>query len=391
MKRYIFTHLIALALGGLVAIILSDQLRDNSSEKVVEDTAEELKVQPKEKQSILPGQRVDDKKDSLIQVSKKETEKLPTPKDRIYEQMMGKVPLDEVLEWLGKLEGEIPSYEILEWLDKRNGDAEANAMVGILLKDPELFRNAIKLDPDNPHLHLLAANFSEFSDAEKLHHSKRFYTLEPENSYAAISYLVQLLKAGRNDNAIEVLEETAHRENYEDYRSQTMLLRQEALIASGIHPVAAKISGFETCSGISPVDFLGSIRKLSELIQSMPENKRSSIAKLSANAVLRFRENSAESFIENAVSVAGERALIEKINDESTPVYDGLSNEEVKNAILLENKKMAKVLEKLAKLDVSGWLTEDPVTYSQYIDRRMLFGVENAIDWAFKKLEIEKQ
>ena len=52
---------------------------------------------------------------------------------------------------------------------------------------------------------------------------------------------------------------------------------------------------------------------------------------------------------------------------------------------------MAKVLEELAKLDVSGWLAEDPVTYSQYIDRRMLFGVENAIDWVFKKLEIEKE
>ena len=52
---------------------------------------------------------------------------------------------------------------------------------------------------------------------------------------------------------------------------------------------------------------------------------------------------------------------------------------------------MAKVLEKLAKLDASGWLTENPVTYSQYIDRRMLFGVENAIDWAFKKLEIEEE
>ena len=87
------------------------------------------------------------------------------------------------------------------------------------------------------------------------------------------------------------------------------------------------------------------MRKLSEQIPSMPENKRSSIAKLSANAVLRFRENSAENFIENLVSVAGERALIEKINDESTPVYDGLSNEEAKNAILLEQKKMAKVLE----------------------------------------------
>ena len=70
---------------------------------------------------------------------------------------------------------------------------------------------------------------------------------------------------------------------------------------------------------------------------------------------------------------------------------DGLSNEEAKNSILLENEKMAKVLKKLAKLDVSEWLTEDPVTYSQYIDRRMLFGLENAIDWAFEKLEIEEE
>ena len=84
MKRYIFTHLIALVLGGLVAMILSGHLHHNASEKVVEDTAVESKVQPKEKQSILPEQRVDDKKDSLVQVSRKETEKLPTPKDRIY-------------------------------------------------------------------------------------------------------------------------------------------------------------------------------------------------------------------------------------------------------------------------------------------------------------------
>jgi hypothetical protein len=373
MKRYIFTHLIALVLGGLVAMILSGKLHDNSSDEVVEDSAVESKVQPKEKQSILPEQRMDDKKDSLIQVSKKETEKILTQKDHIYEQMIGEIPKDE----------------ILEWLDKRKGNSEANAMVGILLKDPELFRNAIKLDPDNPYLHHLAANFSEFSDTEKLHHSERFYSLESDNSYAAMSYLVQLLNAGRNDTAIAVLEETAHRENYEDYRFQAALLRQEALIASGIHPVAAKIRGFLVPSGMNSVEFLGSIRQLSEIIPSVSENKRSSIAKLSANAVLRFRENSAESLIDNAFLLKAEREVIEKINDESIPLYDGLSNEEAKNAILLEHEKMAKLFEKLAKVNVS--LLKNPVIYSQYIDRRMLFGQENAVDWALKNLEIEEE
>ena len=84
MKRYIFTHLIALVMGGLVVMILSGHLHDNASEKVVEDTAVESKVQPKDKQSILPEQRVDDKKDSLIQVSKKETEKLSRPQKIVF-------------------------------------------------------------------------------------------------------------------------------------------------------------------------------------------------------------------------------------------------------------------------------------------------------------------
>ena len=371
MKRYIFTHLIALVLGGLVAMILSDQLYHNASEKVVEDTAVESKVQPKEKQSILPEQRVDDKKDSLIQVSKKEPEKILTPKDHIYEQMIGEIPKDE----------------ILEWLDKRNGNSEANAMVGILLEDPELFRNAIKLDPDNPYIHYLAANFSEFSDAEKLHHSERFYSLESDNSYAAMSYLVQLLNAGRNDTAIEVLEEITHRENYEDYRFQAALLRQEALIASGIHPVAAKIRGFLVPSGMNSGELFESIRQLSEIIPSEAENKRSSIANLSANAVLRFRENSAESLIDNVYLLKAEREVIEKINDESFPLYDGLSNEEARNTILSEYEKVEKLAKKLAKVNVS--LLKNPIIYSQYIDRRMLFGMENAIDWALKNLEIE--
>ena len=46
-------------------MILSGQLHHNASKKVVEDSAVESKVQPKEKQAILPEQRVDDKKDSL--------------------------------------------------------------------------------------------------------------------------------------------------------------------------------------------------------------------------------------------------------------------------------------------------------------------------------------
>ena len=68
-----------------------------------------------------------------------------------------------------------------------------------------------------------------------------------------------------------------------------------------------------------------------------------------------------------------------------------MSNEEAKNAILLEQKKMAKLCEKLYKLELNQGLKKNPVTYSQYIDRRMLFGLENAIDWAFKKLEIEEE
>ena len=373
MKRYIFTHLIALVLGGLVAMILSGQLYHNASEKVVEGSAVESKVRPKEKQSILPEQRVDDKKDSLIQVSKKEPEKILTPKDHIYEQMIGEIPKDE----------------ILEWLDKRNGNSEANAMVGILLEDPELFRNAIKLDPNNPYIHYLAANFSEFSDAEKLHHSERFYSLESDNSYAAMSYLVQLLNAGRNDTAIEVLEEITHRENYEDYRFQTALLRQEALIASGIHPVAAKIRGFLVPSGMNSGELFESVRQLSEIMPSLEENKRSSIAKLSANAVLHFRENSAESIVDNAYLLKAEREVIEKINDESFPLYDGLSNEEARNTILSEYEKVEKLAKKLAKVNDS--LLKNPIIYSQYIDRRMLFGMENAIDWALKNLEIEEE
>ena len=373
MKRYIFTHLIALVLGGLITVILSRQLYHNASEKVVEGSAVESKVRPKEKQSILPEQRVDDKKDSLIQVSKKEPEKILTPKDHIYEQMIGEIPKDE----------------ILGWLDKRNGNSEANAMVGILLEDPELFRNAIKLDPNNSYIHYLAANFSEFSDAEKLHHSERFYSLESDNSYAAMSYLVQLLNAGRNDTAIEVLEEITHRENYEDYRFQTALLRKEALIASGIHPVAAKIRGFLIPSGMNTGGLFESVRQLSEIIPSLEENKRSSIAKLSANAVLRFRENSAESLIDNVYLLKAEREVIEKINDESIPLYDGLSNEEAKNQILSEYEKVEKLAEKLAKVNVS--LLKNPIIYSQYIDRRMLFGMENAIDWALKNLEIKEE
>ena len=57
----------------------------------------------------------------------------------------------------------------------------------------------------------------------------------------------------------------------------------------------------------------------------------------------------------------------------------------------LENEKMAKCCEEISQIGCpQDGLQEDPVTYSQYIDRRMLFGVEIAMDWAFTKLEIEE-
>ena len=41
--------------------------------------------------------------------------------------------------------------------------------------------------------------------------------------------------------------------------------------------------------------------------------------------------------------------------------------------------------------DLTIHLMEKFEKLSQYIDRRMLFGMENAIDWALKNLEIEEE
>ena len=93
--------------------------------------------------------------------------------------------------------------------------------------------------------------------------------------------------------------------------------------------------------------------------------------------------------IDNVYLLKAEREVIEKINDESFPLYDGLSNEEARNTILSEYEKVEKLAKKLAKVNVS--LLKNPIIYSQYIDRRMLFGMENAIDWALKNLEIKEE
>ena len=300
----------------------------------------------------------------------------PIEKDRIHEELKESVPED-------KLHG---------WLEQRQEDPEANAVVGMLLNDPLLIRNAIELDPDNPHLQYLGFGFGELNQAEKLTHAERFYSLNAENSLAGFLYASQLLKAGDHDSAIEILRDSLSKRDFETYNNKTILMIRDALLENGASPITAKLKAIQGMSLPHLGEISSMVDNLNKMSETLPLLEQAYLRKLTAATGMRIAdEPSGLTNVSQLSSLALEEKSLKSLEDDEVSPYDGLLVREVRKQIDRQRNGIDKVMKEFFDLNWdSGVISEDPVFQSQFIDRFMLFGELEAQKWALQNFERKK-
>ncbi|MGB6220136.1 tetratricopeptide repeat protein [Haloferula sp.] len=284
----------------------------------------------------------------------------------------------------------VTGKELEPWLESKKGDsrsfAEALVIAGLLTNDPDLIRQGIEADPANRHLLFIGATFSAFSGEERLAMSKRLLAADPDNALAAFISASHLLDAGQSDAAIEILRGTTDRYRMDDFRIATQLGTEDAYIAAGLSPDAAKIrSAFDFKLG-----YLSDLRSLANSLKDMEGSRSpeeaSELRSLTASMGQRLADQSRSgTMIDQFVGMALEEATLSGLSDEAPSLYEGLTVSQARESIVAERQELRQVIENFG--NAQDILSNDPDLMSRYIDHLRLRGELEAAKWLVGETE----
>jgi hypothetical protein len=269
------------------------------------------------------------------------------------------------------------------WLASKKGDArslaEAQAIVGLLTGNPDLIRQALEADPNNPHLLYIGSTLSSFTEEERLSLGERFFKQDPENGLASYLYAAQLFKSGDTKKGIEILTSSQDQTRIDAYATQTQLLMDEAYIAKGLAPSEAKIQSTLSL-GIPYFTDLNSLAdSIKKLGDSLPPNEAADLRGLSASMAMRINDQeSSVTLIDHVIGLILEEKTLAGLPDNSPSPYEGMTVEQARQAIAMEREEIRRLTEQ-APLD--NIMTTHPELVDRYIDQFRLHGELEAAKW----------
>jgi hypothetical protein len=269
------------------------------------------------------------------------------------------------------------------WLASKKGDArslaEAQAIVGLLTGNPDLIRQALEADPENPHLLYIGSTLSSFTEEERMSLSERFFKQDPQNGLAAYLYAAQLFKSGDTKKGLEILTGSQDQTRIDAYATKTQLLMDEAYIAKGLSPSEAKIQSTLSI-GISYFSDLQSLAdSIKDLGNSLPPNEAADLSALSASMAMRLNDQeSSVTYTDHLVGLKLEEKTLAGLPDNSPSPYTGMTVEQARQAIAIEREEILRLTEQ-APLDVI--MTTHPELVDRYFERFRLNGELEATKW----------
>ncbi len=290
------------------------------------------------------------------------------------------------------LSEKISNADFEQWLASKKGNArslaEAQAIAGLLSGKPELIRQALEADPENPHLLYIGSTLSSFSEEERLSLSERLFQKDPQNGLAAYVYAAQLLKSGDTKKGIEILNSSQDRLRMDSYNTQTQLLMDEAYIATGLSPSEAKIQSVMS----SGVPYLADLQSLADSIKdmgnSLPPEEAADLRALSASMGMRLKDQSSSvTFMDHLIGLKLEEKTLAELPDDSPSPYTGMTVEQARQAIANEREEINNLTEQ-ASLDVI--MTTHPELVDRYFERVRLTGQLEASKWWYNETSGKK-
>jgi hypothetical protein len=349
--KTIFTHLLAVAVGVVAALLLRP-------------ASDEEKISPVETRKSKRVER--GMADSLT----------PPP--------AGTVSHTELRRLEAELSKKITISDLKQWLNGKKGDshslAEAQAIAGLLTNNPDLIRQAIEDDPKNPQLLYIGATLSSFTAEERLALSERFFQQDTGNALAAYLYAAQLFEAGDTTKGIEILKSSPDRHRIDAFATQTQLLIDDAYIAAGYSPGAAKIQSVLNFSVPYYSDLQSLAGSIKDLRNSLPPDEAADLSSLTSTMGMRLADNtSSGTFINRLSGLSLEEKTLAGLADNSLSPYEGLTVEQARQAIKSEREELRKAMEQAPGLEVI--MSSDPELVDRYIDRFRLMGELEATKW----------
>ncbi len=286
----------------------------------------------------------------------------------------------------------ISEADLEQWLASKKGDArslaEAQAIAGLLNGNPDLIRQALEADPDNPHLLYIGSTLSSFTEEERLSLGERFFKQDPENGLAGYLYAAQLFKSGDTKKGLEILNSSQDRLRMDSYATQTQLLMDDAYIATGLSPSDAKIQSVLNLRMPYLSDLRSLVGSIKDLGNSLPPNEAANLRALSASMAMRLDDQtSSVTYIDHLVGLSLEKKTLAGLPDNSPSPYTGMTVEQARQAIAMEREEIHRLAEQ-APLDVI--MTTHPELVDRYFDRLRLNGELEATKWWLKETSGKK-
>ena len=346
----ILTHALAVAIGVLVTLLLRPASND------LKLTSDETQISERVKRNMA---------------------------DSITSSSSGNASRFEKRQRAAGRAEKISDADLEQWLASKKGDsrslAEAQAIAGLMTSNPDLIRQALEADPENPHLLYIGATLSSFTEEERLSLSERFFQQDPQNGLAAYLYAAQLFKTGDTKKGIEILSSSQDRARIDAFATQTQLLMDDAYIATGLSPSDAKIQSVLSL-GIPYFSDLQSLAgSIKDLGNSLPPDEAADLRSLSASMAMRLKDQaSSVTFIDHLTGLKLEEKTLAGLPDHSPSPYTGMTVEQARQAIAIEREEISRLTEQ-AGLDVI--MTTHPELVDRYFERFRLNGELEATKW----------
>jgi hypothetical protein len=279
------------------------------------------------------------------------------------------------------------------WLESKRGNArsyaEALVIAGLLTKDPDLIRQGIQADPENGHLLFIGTTLAGFSNEERFAMSKRLLESAPDNALASFISAAYLSQSGETGEAIQILKGSADRPKMDDFRMATQLITEDALIAAGLSPDAAKIrSTFEM--GVGYISDLNSlVGTLKGMEGSMSPDEASELRSMTALMGQRMRDQSKSgSMVDHLLGMKLEEETLKGLPDDAPSPYQGLTVGQARESIAAERQALRDVMNNMP--EIGSILTSNPDLMRRYVERTRVMGELEAAKWLTNEAKIGK-
>lgn len=287
---------------------------------------------------------------------------------------------------------EITRSDLDSWIESMKDDptakGQALAIAGMMLDDPELIREGIALDPNNPHILFIGANALTFDTKERLELTKRLMEIDSDNALVAYMTVSQLMANGNQEQAMNIMKDVGGRSQMKDYGNLTQLLTEEAYIASGLSPHAASIRSTYDYALPYLIEMKSLAKCMISMHGSMTSEELAESRKLVATMGYRLsNQTKSKTLVNQLFGISLELSTLEGMPDDAPSVYHGLTIREARANILAEKESLVKAAEQFG--DHQDRLMGDPDLMQQYIQRFRLTGEMEALQWLNRKLQAE--